>query len=61
MATNDLDYVVAQMKDTNLQAVARATKLSYRTVWSIANGKNTAPSFTSVKKLADYFRGKVAQ
>lgn len=58
MATNDLEYVVAQLKDTNLQAVARAAALSYRTVWSIANGKNTAPSFTTVKKLADYFKAK---
>lgn len=58
MTKNDLEYVIAMLKDTNLRAVARAVDLSYKTVWGISNGKNTAPSFTSVKKLADYFRTK---
>lgn len=58
MSTDDLQYAVAQLKDTNLAAVARKTGLSYRTVFRIANGTNTSPSFNTVKKLADYFRSK---
>lgn len=58
MSTDDLQYVVAQLKDTNLAAVARKTDLSYRTVFKIANGTNTSPTFNTVKKLAEYFRAK---
>lgn len=55
---DDLQYVRRQLVDTNLTAIARNVGLAYMTVYRIANGTNTAPSFKSVKKLADYFREK---
>ncbi len=58
MLQDDLQYVVAMLKETNLKAVAQKVGLSYRTVWGIANESNKAPSFTTVRKLAEYFRGK---
>jgi DNA-binding XRE family transcriptional regulator len=58
MANDDLQYVVAMLKETNLAAVAEKVGLSYRTVWSIANESNKSPSFNTVRKLAEYFRGK---
>lgn len=58
MAQNELQYVVSMLKDTNLSAVAEKTKLSYRTVWGIANETNKSPAFKTVQALADYFRGK---
>ena len=56
--SNDLQYVVRQLADMNLKKIARNVGLSYMTVYRIANGENTAPMFSTVKKLADYFRGK---
>lgn len=58
MQLNDLDYVVAMLKDCNIQKVANAVGLSYRTVWGIANESNQSPSFNTVRVLAEYFRGK---
>lgn len=58
MIEDDLQFVVSMLKDTNLKAVAEKTQLNYRTVWTIANGKNTSPSFKTVRKLAEYFRAK---
>lgn len=58
MIQDDLQYVVAMLKDMNLQAVAKSVGLSYRTVWGIANESNKAPSFSTVRKIAEYFRAK---
>lgn len=58
MANDDLQYVVAMLKDMNLRAVAGQVGLSYRTVWGIANESNKTPSFSTVRKLAQYFRNK---
>lgn len=58
MTNDDLKYVVRMLAETNLAAVAKKVSLSYGTVYKIARGTNTAPSFATVKKLADYFRGK---
>lgn len=58
MAKDDLQYVVSMLKDTNLSAVAKAVGLGYRTVWGIAKETNKSPSFSTVRKLAEYFRGK---
>lgn len=55
---DDLQYVVRQLADTNLKAVARNVGLSYMTVYRISKGTNTSPAFNTVKKLAEYFRGK---
>lgn len=58
MTKDDLQYVVSMLKDTNLKAVAKTVGLGYRTVWGIANETNKSPSFSTVRKLAEYFRGK---
>lgn len=58
MEKNDLQYVVAMLKEANFSAVAAKVGLSARTVRSIANGRNTSPSFNTVRVLAEYFRGK---
>lgn len=58
MANDDLQYVVAMLKETNLKAIAKKVGLSYRTVWGIANESNQTPAFQTVRKLAEYFRGK---
>lgn len=58
MIEDDLQFVVSMLKDTNIKAVSEKTGLSYRTVWGIANESNTSPSFTTVRKLAEYFRAK---
>lgn len=55
---DDLQYVVRQLADTNLKAISQKVGLSYMTVYRIAKGANTTPTFSTVKKLADYFRGK---
>lgn len=61
MSKDDLDYVVSMLQDTNVKQVSEKTKLSYRTVWGIKNGSNNTPSFATVRKLAEYFRGKAGQ
>lgn len=58
MIEDDLQYVVSMLQDTNLSAIAQKVELSYGTVWSIANGRNTKPNFDTVRKLANYFRAK---
>lgn len=58
---DDLQYVVSMLRDTNLKAVSERTKLSYRTVWSIANQSNKSPAFNTVRKLAEYFREKAGK
>lgn len=58
MEQDDLKYVVKQLKDCNFSAVAKSVGLSYRTVSSIANETNKSPSYSTVRKLAEYFRGK---
>lgn len=58
MQDDDLQYVVRMLAETNIQAVATKVGLSYMTVYRIARGTNTSPSFKTVKKLAEYFRGK---
>lgn len=58
MQDDDLQYVVRMLKEMNLKAVAEKVGLSYMTVYNIAKGTNTSPSFPTVKKLSEYFRGK---
>ena len=58
MQKNDLEYVVAMLKESNIKAVSDKVGLSYRTVWGIANETNKSPSFNTVRVLAEYFRRK---
>lgn len=55
---NDLEYVIAQLRDANKAAVARATKINPRTIREIANGKNKSPAYRTVDTLVKYFREK---
>ncbi len=55
MSEDGLQYVVRMLKDRNLRKVAENVGLSYMTVYKIAKGINTTPSFSTVKKLAEYF------
>lgn len=55
---DDLKYVVAMLQGCNYAAVARSTGLNRRTVWAIATGRNTTPTYHTVRLLADYFKGK---
>lgn len=56
---NDLDYVIAQLKDANKAAVSRATSINPKTIREIASGKNKTPAWRTVETLARYFKGKV--
>ncbi len=55
---DDLKFVVSMLKDSNKAAVARAVGLSSRTVRDIAKGLKKKPSYNSVRRLAEYFKGK---
>lgn len=46
------------LHDRRLTAVSEATKLSYDTVWRVANGKTIAVSYNTIKALSDYLQGK---
>ena len=54
----DLEYVKSMLETSNKAAVAKAAGLSARTVQNIASGKQSRPSYETVRKLAEYFRGK---
>lgn len=54
---NDLDYVISMLKTSNKSAVARSVGLSDRTVRDVASGAQKSPSFETIRKLAEHFRG----
>ncbi len=58
---NDLEYVVERLKTSNKAAVAKAVQLSPRTVRDIATGRQKQPSFETIRRLTEHFRGKVSQ
>ena len=49
-----LEQVQAMLADRKPTAVARATGLSYDTVWRVQNGNMKAVSYDVVKRLSDY-------
>ena len=53
-----LDQIVAGLKDRKLNVVAELSGVNYQTVTFIANGKQTNPSYNTLKKLSDYLEGK---
>lgn len=55
---NDLDYVISMLQTANKAAVARVVGLSSRTLRDIASGRQTQPSFETIRKLTEHFRGK---
>lgn len=54
---NDLDYVVSMLETSNKAAVAKAVGLSSRTVRDVASGKQKQPSYETIRKLLEHFRG----
>ena len=55
---DDFQFVVRKLQDRNFNVVAAAVGLSYMTVWLVATGRNASPSFRTVNKLAEYFKGE---
>ena len=51
---DDLPKIVKKLKHMNLKSVAKETGLHYMTVYTIARGKNTSPSYKTTKKLLDF-------
>lgn len=54
-----LDSIKRGLRDRNLAKVARVTGISRQTVWSIANGLNTNPSYRTIETLSAYLRGEL--
>lgn len=54
---NDLDYVVSMLETSNKAAVAKAVGLSSRTVRDVASGKQKHPSYETIRKLLEHFKG----
>ena len=48
----------ALRKDRNLKEVSRRTGISYGTIWHLAKGLQTNPSYETVKALSDYLEQK---
>lgn len=55
---SEIEYVVSMLGPCNKAAVAKAVGLSARTVRDIASGVQTHPTYETIRKLAEYFRGK---
>ena len=49
------------LADRKPTAVARATGLSYDTVWRVQNGNMKAVSYDVVKRLSDYLEKNAAK
>jgi len=61
MHTNDLIYVktqLGQMRPADWEAVAEKSGVPLGTLRKIAYSEVTDPRFSTVKRLADYFRNK---
>lgn len=46
-----------RLSDRNLTTVAERTGLSYPTVYMIAKGRQTNPSYSTIEKLTQYLTG----
>lgn len=52
-----LEQVKEKLQDRNIAEVSRRCNLQYQTVFNIANGINKNPSYNTVVKLVEYFKG----
>ena len=52
-----LEQVKEKLQDRNIAEVSRRCNLQYQTVFNIANGVNKNPSYNTVVKLVEYFKG----
>ena len=50
----ELEDIRKKLSDRNLRVVAKRSGVNYGTVWRIANGTNTNPSFEAVMKIHKY-------
>ena len=53
-----LEEIKTALQDRNLRAVSENTGVYYQVVVELANGKNTNPSYKTLKALSDYLGGK---
>lgn len=53
-----IEEVVAGLQDRRPGSIKRATGLSYPTIQSIRDGRNTNPTLNVLKLLSDYLEGK---
>ena len=51
-----LEKIIEHLKNANMAAVRRGTKLNLGTLYSIRDGKNENPRIKTVEKLAEYFK-----
>lgn len=58
---SELEYVKSMLEPCNKAAVAKAVGLSARTVRDIAKGVQAHPTYETIRRLAEYFRGKAGQ
>ena len=52
-----LEQVKEKLQDRNIAEVSRRCNLQYQTVFNIATGRNKNPSYNTVVKLVEYFKG----
>ena len=52
-----LEQVKEKLQDRNIAEVSRRCNLQYQTVFNIATGCNKNPSYNTVVKLVEYFKG----
>lgn len=50
------EIIRKKLSDRVLSEVAKRTGISYQTIVSLANGKNTNPTYRVVQALQAYFR-----
>ena len=50
-----LKDIQERLWDRRIGLVAEATGVNRKTLWAIASGRTTNPSYEVVKKLSDYF------
>lgn len=53
-----LEEIQKKLSDRNLSEVHRRTGVSYRTLFSLANGTNKNPSYESVRAIVEYLNGE---
>lgn len=53
-----LQEIREALSDRNLKEVSRLTDIHYTTVYGIATGKHTNPTYQTFRKLEAYLNGK---
>ena len=53
-----LDEIVETLYRENLEEVSRDLSMNYQQIWRLKAGKDTNPTYKTIKKLSDYFEVK---